>query len=307
VIQTAKLGKERDRRVMTPEGIELVFRVASPSDRVTAFLTDIMVLLVSGFIFILIASYLISFLGGGREVQQAFHTFSVLLFFFLRNFYFILLEMRWGGATVGKRVVGIRVISRDGGPVGADAIVVRNLMRELEFFLPIGVLLRGAHVMGMTGEWSWLIEVAWLVVFLVFPLLGRNRLRCGDLVAGTIVVRMPRAQLLPDLAQTKKRTRMEIEGRRAERKKSRYAFTQEQLDIYGIRELQVLEDLLRRKDQLADPAVLEAVCIKIRRKIGWPQADQVETLVFLDEFYQAQRGRLEQRMLFGDRRERKKR
>ena len=37
---------------------------------------------------------------GGREVQQAFHTFSVLLIFFLRNFYFILLEMRWGGARL---------------------------------------------------------------------------------------------------------------------------------------------------------------------------------------------------------------
>jgi hypothetical protein len=53
--------------------------------------------------------------------------------------------------------------------------------------------------------------------------------------------------------------------------------------------------------------VLEDVCEKIKLKIGWP-ADrwQVPVRPFLQAFYRAQRASLEQRLLFGQRRERKK-
>ncbi len=72
--------------------------------------------------------------------------------------------------------------------------------------------------------------------------------------------------------------------------------------------MQILEDLLRRDDAgTLDPRLLAEVADKIKRKIAWP-AEQWEVPVrpFLTAFYRAQRGRLEQRMLFGERRERKK-
>jgi hypothetical protein len=87
-----------------------------------------------------------------------------------------------------------------------------------------------------------------------------------------------------------------------------YAFTREQLEIYGIHELQVLEDILRRFEQnTLAPGLLEDVCERIKKKIGWP-ADrwQVRPLDFLESFYAAQRGRLEQKLLFGQRQERKR-
>jgi hypothetical protein len=127
------------------------------------------------------------------------------------------------------------------------------------------------------------------------PLFNQDRLRCGDMIAGTLVVRAPVPVLLPDLADARPRQQQEI------------AFTREQLDIYGIHELQVLEDLLHRAAEgTLDSRILEDVGEKIKRKVDWPQERwNVPTRAFLEAFYAAQRGRLEQRLLFGERRERK--
>src|SRR3546814_4149078 len=50
--------------------------------------------------------------------------------FLLRNFWFIGFEMGQRAATPGKRLMGIRVVARDGGRLTADAVVARNLIRE---------------------------------------------------------------------------------------------------------------------------------------------------------------------------------
>jgi len=56
-----------------------------------------------------------------------------------------------------------------------------------------------------------------------------------------------------------------------------------------------------------DVRVLDEVGEKIKTKIGWPRERWSDpTRPFLDAFYRAQRALLEQKMLFGQRQERKK-
>src|SRR3546814_12137383 len=62
--------------------------------------------------------------------------------FLLRNFWFIGFELGQRAATPGKRLMGIRVVARDGGRLTADAVVARNLIRELELFLPLTMISR---------------------------------------------------------------------------------------------------------------------------------------------------------------------
>jgi len=78
--------------------------------------------------------------------------------------------------------------------------------------------------------------------------------------------------------------------------------------MYGIKELQVLEDILHR--DAADPRrfdLLRLVADKIANKVDWrepiPDGRVVE---FLQAFYRTQRRRLESRLLLGERREHKK-
>ena len=87
--------------------------------------------------------------------------------------YFFICEALWG-QTLGKRVLGLRVLMRDGRPATASAVSARTVLRLIDDG-PLG-----------------------LVVML---LSGRRRQRLGDLLGGTIVARsmpgLPHAPLSP--------------------------------------------------------------------------------------------------------------
>jgi uncharacterized RDD family membrane protein YckC len=303
-VTAISLAKPRVHSVTTPEGLSLPFVVAPVGDRLAAFLFDLF-LIVLGTVAVWLLALFSAFLGLGELGVS----FALLAGFLLWNFYFVWFEVQRGGVTPGKRRTGLRVISRGGGPLTAEAVFARNLMRNLEFYLPVLAILLPDQTLPEAPGWGRLLAVAWLLVFALMPLFNRDRLRCGDLVAGTLVVKAPAAVLLADLADREP-------ARRSRKRPSEpappaveeFPFTREQLDIYGIHELQVLEDLLRRHDQgTLDPRVLEEVCEKIKTKIGWLRERwNVPVRPFLEAFYRAQRGLLEKRMLFGQRRERKR-
>lgn len=85
--------------------------------------------------------------------------------------YFVLLEWLWNGQTIGKRRAGLRVIGADGEPARFTAVLIRNLLRIVDF-------LPASYALG--------------VVAIVFT--SRSQ-RLGDLAAGTYVVRAPKPQL----------------------------------------------------------------------------------------------------------------
>jgi hypothetical protein len=132
--------------------------------------------------------------------------------------------------------------------------------------------------------WGKLLSVGWLICALLLMLFNRDRMRAGDLIGGTLVIVLPRQRLLGDLVETR----------------ARFAFADHQLAAYGKRELQVLEDLLRRRDDAETRALLRDVCDRICRKIDWtaPLAP-ADTALFLRDFYTAQRAFLEREQLFG--------
>ena len=78
----------------------------------------------------------------------------------------------------------------------------------------------------------------------------------------------------------------------------RFSFTSDQAAAYGIKELDILEDVLRRRD----PRTLRLVAERIRAKIGFRQPPDESDEAFLRAYYAVLRGRLEHRLLFGHRR-----
>jgi uncharacterized RDD family membrane protein YckC len=208
---------------------------------------------------------------------------SIVLFigFVVRNLYFIHFELAWRGATPGKRIVGLRVIDRRGGALLPSAIVARNLTREVEAFIPLGLLLTWS---GTNPNWEHLFVAIWLLFFAALPFVNRDRMRGGDLIGGTMVIALPKRVLSGDLVE----------------RVAQYVFTEQQLRAYGAFELQVLEELLRRPKSLETSRLLDEVRDKICHKIGWtaPLPPQ-DTELFLREFYTAQRAFLEREQLFG--------
>ena len=94
-----------------------------------------------------------------------------LLTFLIAWSYFVLLEWLWQGQTVGKRMFGLRVIRDDGAPAGFMAVLIRNLLRVVDF-LPV------FYGLG-----------------LVIVIASARSQRLGDIAAGTYVVRAPRPRL----------------------------------------------------------------------------------------------------------------
>jgi uncharacterized RDD family membrane protein YckC len=274
------------RRLLTPEGLDLGVVLGDAGQRAAAFLIDgliIIGLLVALTVFVIFGVFSLLQFKHPATSFSALGIIWLLGWFVLRNGYFIGFELRGRAATPGKRTVGLRVIARDGGRLTADAVIARNLMREIEFFLPVSFLVaRGAEA-GVDG-WVNLLGLGWAGIFLLFPLFNRDRLRVGDLLAGTWVIRARPQALAIDLAAQPQPARA---GPR---------FTDAQLDIYGELELQTLETVLRQNNADA----LETVTAAIVRRIGW-SGEIGDPRDFLTEFYTAQRPQLERRMLFGRR------
>jgi uncharacterized RDD family membrane protein YckC len=271
----------RDRRnIVTPEGVPIPVALADYSERFTAFVLDWVI-----WTLLLLAIYLPLMLvvGFGSFTLIAI---SIALFigFVVRNIYFVYFEIAWRGATPGKRIVGIRVVDRAGGPLLPSAVIARNLTREVEMFLPLGILMSGGKSVGGGVDLMQLSIAVWLVFFAALPLINRDRMRGGDLIAGTMVIALPKLTLLSDLVE----------------RAAQFTFSEQQLRTYGAFELQVLEELLRRPPTPAGAAVLREVCDKICHRIGWTsEVPQNQLVTFLRDFYTAERAFLERGQLYG--------
>ncbi len=275
--------RRRERLLPTPEGVPLRVAVAEPGERIIAFLADL-VLSIAVALAIVVAGLIASSVLSPRGAIT--FTLPILLFlsFVVRNAYFLIFELRWGGVTPGKRMAGLRVIDRRGGPLLPWAVVARNLTRQAEIF-PVELLL-------VTHGWLWslgtiLPPAIWIGAMLALLFGTHDRLRLGDLIGGTMVIAAPKRMLLEDLA----------------REERVFEFSENQLQAYGIRELQVLEEVLRRQPNAENFRLMCDIRERVRRRIGWngEVADRdVET--FLRDFYTSQRAFLEQRKNFGEER-----
>ncbi|HWF76041.1 MAG TPA: RDD family protein [Caulobacteraceae bacterium] len=281
------------REFVTPEGVDLRLRIGGAGERAAAFILDAVFLLIAVIVLTLLASFSagalasLGALGLKNNLSSVMMIVWLLGFFVLRNGYFVLFEFTPRAATPGKRILGLRVAARDGGRLTAEAVFARNAMREIEVFLPLTFLLAsGVGATDPIGGWLVLLGLLWTGGFALFPLFNRDRLRVGDTVAGTWVVKSPRERLSIDLLDAQQAAA------------GQFAFTADQAGAYGIKELYVLEDVLRRKDA----KTMAAVADRIRGKIGWRKEAAEADDAFLAAYYGALRGRLETRLLFGHRR-----
>ncbi len=266
------------REFVTPEGVDLQLRIASAALRLGALLIDLILIVLTLVLFTLLILW-----AGLASNSSIAVTVWLLGAFVLRTFWFIGFELGARAATPGKRLMGIRVVARDGGRLTADAVVARNLIRELELFLPLTMMGVGAAE-DMVSGWTALAGVAWSLTLSLFLLFNRDRMRMGDLIAGTWVVMAKRAKLDRDIA---------ADGGGVDA----IRFTDAELAVYGIYELQELERVLRG----GDPRAMRDVADTIRGKIGRPVAEEDD--VFLTSYYRQLKARLERGLLFGKRRE----
>ena len=267
------------RTFITPEGVDLRLELGSAGSRAAAFIIDFVIMTV---VLVVVTIALAWMAVPGTD--QVMLILWLIGFFVLRNFWFSLFEMGSRGATPGKRFLGLRVVARDGARLTGAAVIARNAMREIEVFLPLSFL--GAQAAeGLADTFLTIFALLWSGIFLFFPLFNRDRLRVGDLIAGTWVVQTEKAGLSADLVGSAHQARR--------------TFPPAALRLYGVFELQTLEDVLRNEN----PEAIETVARTIRSKADLP--DDGDDYGFLSDYYAALCAHLEAGLMVGRRRESK--
>lgn len=142
------------RTVETPEGVTLELRLAGPVPRAGAWVIDFMARMVAYWAVAMVTA----------AMGEAGQGVLLIVIFLGEWFYPVLFEVYRGGATPGKRTMGLVVVHDDGTPVSASASVLRNLLRVADA-LPFGYL---------AGLGSMVVDPQFR--------------RLGDLAAGTVVV-----------------------------------------------------------------------------------------------------------------------
>lgn len=282
-VQSARARASAKRRqFITPEGVDLSLEIASASLRLAALIIDLLMMLAILLVVVLVLGITGANGFGGRPDMLA--VVGLLGFFLLRNGWFLAFELGPRAATPGKRMVGIRVVARDGGRLDVPAVVARNFVREVELFLPITFLV-SAGSEDMLDTSLTVLGLVWTLALSLFLLFNKDRMRLGDLIGGTWVVVARRGKMAVDLSTVGDRAHAENQ------------FSDAELGVYGIYELQELERVLRDRD----PKVMRAVADTIRTKIGRPHIG--EDGHFLIAYYRQLKAKLERDLLFGKRKE----
>lgn len=297
----ASLRAREDKRIrtmVTPEGIALPVKLASRATRLAALVIDMLLMIIAWIaVRILLSSIGLGAVIGGEAdnavpIIELVQVLMVIIGFLMVNGYFMYFELGPRGATPGKRMMGIRIAARDGGRLTAEAVIARNLLRDIELFLPLSLSLVW-FIMAVSGEgngWAAFAAMIWFLIFAFFPFFNRERLRAGDIVAGTWVIELPKQKLQQVMSAG------EAAHGRSVATGAEYRFGESELSVYGEYELQTLERVLRDANDEAIVAVAQTIC----GKIGW-EAGTGDERAFLEAFYAQLRARLERNMRFGKR------
>ena len=155
--------------VETPDHVALRYDIAGVGNRGFAAIIDFVAALLI-FLGVNAAWLVLQGIVGVGPLRPFLGVFE-LIAFMLGWSYFIVLEWLWEGQTLGKRLYGLRVITSEGSPPPFTAVMIRNLVRIVDF-------LPSFYGLG----------------FLATVASSRSQ-RLGDLAAGTFVVRAPRPRV----------------------------------------------------------------------------------------------------------------
>jgi uncharacterized RDD family membrane protein YckC len=150
--------------ITTSQNIELEYDLASLGERIVATIIDLVIL--AGYMIII---GMFTSLSDGLDYKFGW----IYLFLFLPvTFYSLLCETLLNGQSVGKKVMGIKVISLNGNPASFGQYLIRWLFRLIDLWIG-----------------SFVVAVIMIAV-------TEKHQRIGDLIAGTTLVKTrPRVAL----------------------------------------------------------------------------------------------------------------
>ncbi|MBS0375642.1 MAG: RDD family protein [Proteobacteria bacterium] len=153
--------------ISSATGVDIALPIAGPGSRAYAFVIDwhFRALIAGAWLlagmFILFGAFKVP---PEPEQGNRFALWVLLPASAIYFLYHLVLECAFGGRTPGKRIAGVRLVTRSGDTPSLGALVIRNLLRLIDS-------LPAFYVVGLIATFS-----------------TRERVRIGDLAAGTVLV-----------------------------------------------------------------------------------------------------------------------
>lgn len=231
--------------IITSHYVSITQTPANVGERVVARIIDLVVLMVYAW-----ALFTVSELGYKWGIFPNVDSVITILVSFVALspylFYSLICEYFFGGQTVGKRLMRIRVVMADGTSPTLGA-----------------VLLRWVFI---------LVDIYFMCMGIVFIICTRRHQRLGDLAAGTMVIRTPRrAQMhltLSDFAYAR----------------ADYKPLYPEVQQLSLGQIDVIERMLTDKVVYADDQV-ERLTLKIERMLDIKRAAGMDATTFLETLY----------------------
>lgn len=230
--------------VDTPERVQLHCRVAGPAQRAAAYAIDLVV-----------RGVLLGVCALGAAALDALDTdwdgigqgVVLVVFFALEWAYYVACELWMNGQSVGKRRLGLRVVSSAGLSIGLRESLLRNLLRAADF-------VPNLYLVGL------------------FVMCGDSKFRrLGDIVAGTMVISERGEGALPAIALVPPPTAQELGALPAR-------------VLLSAQELDALDLFMRRKETLSAARAAELAALVaplLARRFGLGYADPVRFIGLL--------------------------
>lgn len=147
--------------IQSVTGVDLAMTIAGPGTRSYAFVIDWHIRLLLAGAWLLVATVALGAKLTWRSHDGLLTLLPAAILYFL---YHPIVELAMQGRTPGKRMAGVRILSRDGGQPSITALLLRNVFRLIDS-------LPATYLVGLTCCF-----------------LSRQRVRIGDMAAGTLLV-----------------------------------------------------------------------------------------------------------------------
>lgn len=164
--------------VLTPFNIELEFDIASLGRRALAYFIDIMV----GVVYVLLLH--LTILETAIEIEGLFDVSQFFLVILPLFFYHFFSEMLMNGQSLGKKIIGIRVVNKNGNAAGISQYLLRWILSlpNIMFVPVVGYLI-------WVSPWLGFITIGILALpDAISYAVTKSGQRIGDLAANTVVV-----------------------------------------------------------------------------------------------------------------------
>lgn len=249
--------------IKTPEYVSLQFQLAGLGSRTAAFIIDQLILtLVNIAILIVVLILLVgtpsSALFFATEMESMTLAITIIALFLINWGYYFAYEYFSGGKTIGKKIIGIRVIQENGHSITLLSSFIRNFLRIID-------MLPANYFIGI------------LMVFF-----HSKHKRVGDLVAGTIVVHERHVK------KKKKQTPLEKEIEKRGISKTNLGLNEWSLNSIGTKEWKLIQTYCNRVIQLPEverihltKEVADIVFPKIGLQVENKNTSEIENLLFV--------------------------